>query len=62
MTGYIIYRSMINSNGSEVARTSSLSWTDTSARAGRRYYYNVRAYDAAGNLGNRTTRVSVVAK
>lgn len=60
VTGYIIYRSTSNSSGSEVARTTSLNWTDTSARAGRRYYYNVRAYDAAGNVGGRSSIVSIV--
>jgi mannan endo-1,4-beta-mannosidase len=62
VAGYIVYRSTSNSGGSEVARTSSLAWVDASARSGRRYYYNVRAYDAAGNLSARSGIVSVVAK
>ncbi len=62
VTGYIIYRSTGNSNGSEVARTGSLNWTDTSARNGTRYYYNVRAYDAAGNLSSRSNRVNIVSR
>jgi YVTN family beta-propeller protein len=62
VAGYRVYRSTTGGTGSEIARTSSLTWTDTSARAGRRYYYNVRAYDAAGNLGNRSSIVSVVAQ
>jgi YVTN family beta-propeller protein len=64
VAGYIIYRATSNNNGSEVARTAAsvLTWTDTTARPGRRYYYNVRAYDAAGNLGSRSSRVSIVAQ
>ena len=50
VTGYIVYRSTTGGTGSEIARTSSLTWTDTSAVARRTYTYNVRAYDAAGNL------------
>jgi YVTN family beta-propeller protein len=64
VAGYIIYRSTSNNNGSEIARTAASvrTWTDTTARSGRRYYYNVRAYDAAGNLSNRSSRVSIVAQ
>ncbi|HEX6638619.1 MAG TPA: putative Ig domain-containing protein [Steroidobacteraceae bacterium] len=62
VAGYIVYRATSSSGGSEVARTKSLEWIDTSARSGRRYYYNVRAYDAAGNLSSRSSILSVVAK
>jgi chitodextrinase len=62
VAGYIIYRSTYGGSGSEIARTSSHTWTDTSAAARRRYYYNVRAYDAAGNLSNRSPIVSIVAQ
>jgi hypothetical protein len=62
VVGYIVYRSTISSGGSEVARTNALDWVDTSAKSGRRYYYNVRAYDAAGNTSARSAILSVVAQ
>jgi mono/diheme cytochrome c family protein len=62
VAGYIVYRSTSNSGGSEVARTTSLNWVDTTARSGRRYYYNVRAYDAAGNTSARSSILSVIAQ
>ena len=62
VTGYIIYRSTSGGSGSEVARTTSLNWIDTTGRSGRRYYYNVRAYDAAGNTSARSSILSVVAQ
>jgi chitodextrinase len=62
VTGYAIYRSTNGGTGSEIVRTSSLTWTDTSARAGTRYTYNVRAYDAAGYLSDRSTLVSIKAQ
>jgi len=62
VAGYAIYRSTNGGNGSELARVSTLTFTDTTGRAGRRYYYNVRAYDAAGNLSDRSNFVSVVAQ
>ena len=62
VTGYIVYRSTTGGNGSEIARTSSLTWTDASAVARRTYTYNVRAYDAAGNVSSRSSRVTIVAQ
>jgi large repetitive protein len=62
VVGYIIYRSTNGGKGSEIARTSSSTFTDTSARSGRRYYYNIRAYDAAGNMSSRSTIVSIRAQ
>jgi fibronectin type 3 domain-containing protein len=62
VTGYIIYRSSNGGNGSEIARTSSRTYTDTSVRSGRTYYYNIRAYDAAGNMSGRSTIVSIRAQ
>ena len=62
VAGYIVYRSTSGGTGSEIARTSSLTWTDTSAVARRTYTYNVRAYDAAGNLSSRSSRVTIVAQ
>jgi chitodextrinase len=44
--GYRVYR-----NGTQIATTSGLSHTDTGLAASTTYAYEVRAYDAAGNLG-----------
>ena len=60
VVGYIVYRSTSGGTGSEIARTSSLTWTDASAVARRTYTYNVRAYDAAGNVSSRSSRVTIV--
>jgi mono/diheme cytochrome c family protein len=62
VVGYIVYRSTTGGTGSEIARTSSLTWTDVSAVALSTYTYNVRAYDAVGNLSSRSTRVTIVAQ
>jgi YVTN family beta-propeller protein len=62
VTGYVIYRSTNGGAGSERARTSSLTWTDTSASAGVRYTYNIRAYDARNNLSTRSNYVTIRAQ
>jgi chitodextrinase len=62
VAGYIVYRSITGGTGSEIARTSLLTWTDTSAVAKKTYTYNARAYDAAGNLSSRSTRVTIVSQ
>jgi chitodextrinase len=62
VTGYIIYRSGSGSIGSELARTSSPEWIDTTALPNKVWYYNVRAYDAAGNLSVRSALVSILAQ
>jgi mono/diheme cytochrome c family protein len=64
VTGYIVYRSTTGGTGSEIARTTASvrTWTDSSARAGTRYYYNVRAYDAAGNDSSRSSIVNIRAQ
>jgi hypothetical protein len=54
VVGYIVRRS-----GSELARTTSREWRDATAVAGRTYQYNVRAYDAAGNLGGKSVTYSI---
>jgi YVTN family beta-propeller protein len=54
VAGYIIRR-----NSVEVARTTALQWVDTAAVAGKSYSYNVRAYDAAGNVGARSAVVTI---
>lgn len=48
---YEIYRSTDNKSFKRVATTSNLSYTDTKANSGIKYYYKVRAVDAAGGLG-----------
>jgi hypothetical protein len=62
VVGYIVYRSTNGGNGSEIARTSALTWTDSSARAAKSYTYNVRAYDAAGNMSGRSSLVTIRAQ
>ncbi len=62
VVAYIVYRSTNGGTGSEVTRTSSRTWTDTSARAGTRYTYNVRSVDAAGNLSERSSRITIRAQ
>jgi len=44
VTGYAIYR-----NGTKIATTTSLSYSDTTVVQGMTYIYSVAAYDAAGN-------------
>ena len=46
VTGYRVYR-----GGVQIAETAGLSWTDGGLAAGTTYSYEVRALDAAGNLG-----------
>jgi hypothetical protein len=56
VAGYIIYRSTGGgSQGSEVGRSSGTTFRDESAGR-RRYYYSVRAFDAAGNVSNRSSQ------
>jgi mono/diheme cytochrome c family protein/chitodextrinase len=62
VTGYVIYRSTTGGTGSEIARTSSLSFRDATAVARRQYTYNVRAIDAAGNLSARSTRRTITSQ
>lgn len=44
--GYRVYR-----DGTQIATTSSLGHLDATAQADRTYTYDVRAFDAAGNVG-----------
>jgi len=55
--GYVIRR-----NSVVVARTTELQWVDTAAVAGTLYSYNVRAYDAAGNVSDRSDVVTTRSK
>jgi hypothetical protein len=54
VVGYRIYR-----NNSLIKRVSGTRYYDRSIRAGRTYYYYVRAYDAAGNVSGRSSVVRV---
>jgi YVTN family beta-propeller protein len=64
VAGYIVYRSTSGQTGAEIGRTGPdlRTWLDTTARARTLYWYNVRAYDAAGNLGSRSTLVQIRAQ
>ena len=62
VVGYIVFRSTSKGSlGAEVGRAVETSYHDTSAQRRSRYYYRVKAYDAAGNLsvssGSRRVRV-----
>jgi hypothetical protein len=62
VVGYNIYRSTNGTEGALFAQTGTAPWVDTSAVAGVRYTYAVRARDAAGYLSARTALVSVTAR
>ncbi|HEX5591381.1 MAG TPA: alpha-amylase family glycosyl hydrolase [Candidatus Limnocylindrales bacterium] len=50
--GYEIYRSPVTAGGYErVGSSAGTAFADTTVENGRRYYYVVRARDAAGNVG-----------
>jgi mono/diheme cytochrome c family protein len=60
VAGYIIYRATKNSfqDETEVGRSTATTFTDTGATR-RTWYYAVRAYDAAGNVSNRSNTEKV---
>jgi hypothetical protein len=62
VVGYNIYRSTNGTVGSLFAMTRAAPWVDTSAVAGVRYTYAVRARDAAGYLSARTPLATVTAQ
>jgi len=50
--GYNVYRSPVTAGGYEwIGTAAGASYTDTTVENGHRYYYVVRALDAAGNEG-----------
>ncbi len=61
VSGYSIYRSTSNTLGTEVALVAGTTFTDTSVVEGTKYWYGVKAYDAAGNLSAATSLKSVIA-
>ena len=54
VTGYQVFR-----NGSQVATTSSTSYTDTGLSSATGYAYTVKAVDAAGNVSAASNSVSI---
>jgi hypothetical protein len=54
VVGYIIYREAKNGSvDTEIGRSTTPTFTDTSATK-RTWYYAVRAYDAAGYVSSRS--------
>ena len=62
VTGYFVYRSNTASLGSQIATTSSATWTDATAAAGKTYTYSVKAFDAAGNVSARSPSDTIQAQ
>jgi hypothetical protein len=59
VAGYIIYRETKNGSiDTEVGRSTTTTFTDLSATS-RTWYYAVKAYDAAGNVSNRSNTEKV---
>jgi Fibronectin type III domain len=59
VTGYQVFRSRSATRGfRKVGTTTRRSYTDTSLARRTRYYYRVRARDAAGNFGTFSARAS----
>jgi hypothetical protein len=56
LAGYQVYRRLQGGAypAKPLATTTSTSWTDTPPKDGRLYYYEVRAYDKAGNVSTGT--------
>ncbi|MBQ4557375.1 MAG: family 43 glycosylhydrolase [Clostridia bacterium] len=51
-TGYIFYRSADGKNFTQIAKTTSNTYTDTTAVIGYTYYYRAHAYFQSGNTVN----------
>jgi Domain of unknown function (DUF1929) len=61
VTGYSIHRATGSLVGPEIALATTTTWIDTSVVEGTKYWYAVKAYDAAGNLSSGSTLKSIVA-
>jgi hypothetical protein len=61
VAGYSVHRTTSSSVGPEIALATGTSWTDTTVVEGTKYWYAVKAYDAAGNLSSASALKSVVA-
>ena len=62
VVGYNVYRSRDGTLGALFAKIAGPGWVDTSARAGVRYTYAVRARDAAGYRSDATALKSITAQ
>lgn len=60
VTGYAVLRSTSGKPGSysQVATSTTTSYTDAGLRSGKRYWYGVQAHDAAGNRSAMSATVS----
>lgn len=61
VAGYSIHRATSSTVGPEIALTSETTWTDTTAVEGTKYWYAIKAYDAAGNLSSASVLKSIIA-
>ncbi len=61
VAGYSIYRSTSNTLGTEIALVNNTTFTDTNVVEGTKYWYGIKAYDAAGNLSGASTLRSTTA-
>jgi hypothetical protein len=57
VAGYRVYR-----NNSQIATTQATSYSDTAVSPGTTYTYAVAAYDAAGNISNKSASVSATSQ
>jgi hypothetical protein len=62
VVGYNVYRSTDGTMGPLFAQIEGPGWVDTSAQAGIRYTYALRARDDAGYLSNATALKGITAK
>ena len=64
VTGYAVARSTrsATSGFGTLGSTATTGWTDTGLKTGRRYWYRVQAYDAAGNRSAWSAVVAAVAR
>ena len=62
VTGYRVYRGTATGvYGAPTTLGNVTTYTDATATTGTRYYYVVRAFDAAGNLGAASPEASAIA-
>ena len=61
VAGYSIHRSTSNALGPEIALATATTWTDTTVQEGTKYWYAIKAFDAAGNLSQASTLKSITA-
>jgi hypothetical protein len=61
VAGYSIHRSTDGSFGPEIAVAPSTTWTDTNVVEGTKYWYAVKAFDAAGNMSASSAKQSIIA-